>query len=132
LWHGDDERGGAGGHLFDLDEWDRQPVVPLSATPVGHHRSMPARTISHGPKQAGRVPATSANEELLGSIARAPVMERLDRLAAFYSGGRKLTLYSEGGPVPPAADQSVLLEPLDVRVARSGNTLVINGTELEQ
>lgn len=42
-----------------------------------------------------------------------------------------LELYTQGGRVPPAADGSVVLEPLGVRVAPSGGTLVVDGTELE-
>jgi Uma2 family endonuclease len=42
-----------------------------------------------------------------------------------------LKLYTQVGPVPPVTDGSVLLEPLNARVAPSDNTLVIDGTELE-
>lgn len=42
-----------------------------------------------------------------------------------------IELYTQGGRVPPAEDGSLLLEPLDVRVAPSGNTLMVDSKKLE-
>ena len=79
--------------------------------------------------------------ELVVEVA-SPGDESYEKIPWYFGRGAKavlvidrdtlaLKLYAQGGPVPAASDGSVLLEPLDVRVAPSGATLVINGTKLE-